>query len=86
MDPKYKVFEPLKSGCGMELHIHVIQEDRRNASAWQDAYPEMYLQVCRRVWLHCYQLLDLTVSLSAIAALIKSSRRQNSAQYTHMMQ
>lgn len=56
MDSKYMVFESLKSGCGMGLHVHVIQEDGRNAPAWQDAYPEMYLQVCHRVWLQLHQL------------------------------
>lgn len=46
MDLKYMVFESLTSGCGVGLHIHMIQEDGTDASAWQDAYPEMYLQVC----------------------------------------
>lgn len=65
MDPKYMVFESLTSGCGVGLHIHMIQEDGTDALAWQDAYPEMYLQVRRFVWSQCHQLLELKVSLPA---------------------
>lgn len=44
MDAKYLVFEPLKSGCDMDFHIHLIHEDGNGAH--QDALAQIFLQVC----------------------------------------
>lgn len=43
MDAKYLVFEPLKSGCDMNFHIHLIHEDGNGAH--QDALAQIFLQV-----------------------------------------